>query len=71
MTRNTQVVALAGGLVLMLVSASCSTKTDTRTTAYPPPQDNVTASDRVAPCLNQQGDVTASMDCGSRIPLRR
>ena len=53
----------------MLVSASCSTKTNTRTTTSPPPQDNVTASDRVAPCLNQQGDVTASMDCGSRNPL--
>jgi hypothetical protein len=32
MVQNTSIMTFAGGLILVLISASCSSKTDTRTT---------------------------------------
>jgi hypothetical protein len=48
MILNKTIMTLAGGLILVLGSASCSSKANTRTTANPHPQDNVVASDRMA-----------------------
>jgi len=101
---------VTAGLMLMLVSASCSSKANTRTTANPPPADRVVATDRsttypddvassdrmrttdsrtasterpvpsnrvgsgdnriaddrVVPCADDKGDMTASADCVPR-----
>lgn len=48
MILNKPITTLAGGLILVLASISCSSKADTRTTANPRSQDNVIASDRTA-----------------------
>lgn len=48
MILNKPITTLAGGLILVLASVSCSSRADTRTTANPRSQDNVMASDRTA-----------------------
>ena len=48
MILNKPITTLAGGLILVLASVSCSSKADTRATAHPRSQDNVMASDRTA-----------------------
>jgi hypothetical protein len=59
MVHHTPIMTLVGGLILVLVSASCSSKANTRTTASPPARDNVVASDRPA---YQEDRITSSND---------
>lgn len=60
MLKKPYVVTVAGGLILMLVTASCASKPSTRTTANPPPKDGTVASDRTA--VNSDGTRMASTD---------
>lgn len=48
MVLNKPIMTLAGGLILVLVSTSCSSKANSRTTANEHSQDNAVASDRMA-----------------------
>jgi len=101
MTHNKYVMTLAGGLMLVLLSTACASKSNTRTTANQAARDSAAvsadqmavqgrvatqpnerpvtersvpsdrtgsgddrmASDRVVPCADQGGDMTASLDC--------